>query len=104
MSIRPVDPQPVLHKASESQRIAAATRGQPNPEQHQFLQELQQQSARRQQMVQHTDDAEASKLQADDESRQPRQRQEKRKKQKQKRPTAWWEPDKSRGTRLDIKV
>ncbi|HHW98644.1 MAG TPA: hypothetical protein GX738_03300 [Firmicutes bacterium] len=104
MSIRPIDPQSILHKASESQRVAAATRGQPNPEQHHFLQELQQQSAQKQQMVRQTDDAEANKLQADDRSKGRQQGQEQRRERRQKKPASKWELDRDRGTRIDIKV
>lgn len=104
MSIRPIDPQSALHKAGESQRTHATAREQPSPGQHHFLQELEQQSARKQQMVRQANDAEPNKLQADDQRKQQQQEQEKKRKQLQKRRHMVSPPDRNRGTHLDIKV
>lgn len=104
LSIRPIDPQSILHKASEAQRIAAAARGQPNPQQHHFLQELQQQSVRRQQMVRQTDESEANKMEADERAKQQQQRQEQRQDRRQKKGPLHGKLDRDRGTRIDIKV
>ena len=104
MSIRPIDPQSVLHKASESQRTHATAREQPNAGEHHFLQELEQQSTRKQQMVRQTDDAEANKLQADDQRKQQQREQERRRRQRQEMRQSALPPDRNRGMHLDIKV
>ncbi len=104
MSIRPIDPQSVLHKAGESQRTTAASREQPNPGQHHFLQELQQQSARRQQMVRKSEDAEPNKLQPDEGQDQPQGQARGRGDHRRRKQQATWVQDRERGTHLDIKV
>lgn len=104
MPLRPVDLQSVLHKASEPARTHAATREQPNPGQHQFLQQLQAQSARRQKMVRQSEDADETKLQPD--GRQKKQegdpKQDDASRRKKKPVIA--ARDRNRGAYLDIKV
>lgn len=104
MSIRPVDPQSVLHKAGESQRTTAASREQPSPGQHHFLQELQQRSVRRQQMVRQADDAEANKLHTDERQNKQQQKQDQRRGKQPRQKQTILHRDRNRGTHLDIKV
>ncbi|NLY54248.1 MAG: hypothetical protein GX060_06500 [Firmicutes bacterium] len=103
MSIRSVDLQSVLQRASESQRTNAINRGQPNPEQHHFLQELQQQTERSQQMVLQMEQPEANRLQSDG-RRNQRNPENKHERRRQKQESTTWLQDKTRGTHLDIKV
>lgn len=102
MSMRPVDLQSVLHRAGEPQRIDAAAREQPGPGQHHFLQQLQAESQRQQQMVRHSADAEAGKL--DTSGQEQKARHENNADQKQRKRKAEQMQDSDRGVHLDIKV
>jgi len=103
MFIRPIDSFSVLQRTSELQRSTATSREQHQQAQHHFMQELQQVSAREQQIVRQSEDTKKNELEQNPNQKKKRQLEQKAKRPKVGRGSSP-EEDGTRGKHLDIKA